>query len=466
MRHIVYKRYVSGYPKYACYQTIGGLLGTSGGAGGTGFGKPQQAQIDKPTTMGQADEAYTGAQSGLDEQARLLRNLRNQNTMGNQQNVYNQGQGLYGQLQSANGIGALGQALAGQQGLANQYQNIANGAGPNPAQAMLNQSTGANVANQAALMAGQRGAGSNVGLMARQAAQQGAGIQQQAVGQGATMQANQQLAALQGLSGANQSVAGMGNQLLGAQMGQNQNLAGIAGNQINQMSGVTNAFNQGEQSEQGQILGGIGNQNNAMVGSQGNVNSANAGLAGTTMQGQQGFIGGLMNSGATAAMMAGGGAIKPPVNMAGGGAMPSSSFGQFLSGWSAPAQTSPVGNNYQNMMAGPNPGAEKMKQGGKKGAPSEGGGGGEMIAGPDVSSMPAGAMVAAEGGLAASGGKVAAKSPDQKAVAPGNSYSNDKVPAMLSEGEIVIPRSVLQSGDPVRGAADFVAKVMAKRGKR
>jgi hypothetical protein len=68
-----------------------------------------------------------------------------------------------------------------------------------------------------------------------------------------------------------------------------------------------------------------------------------------------------------------------------------------------------------------------------------------------------------EGGLAAKGGHVAAKKPSQKAVKSGNSYANDKIPALLSEGEVVIPRDVMQSANPIRGAADFVAKTLSKR---
>ena len=75
-------------------------------------------------------------------------------------------------------------------------------------------------------------------------------------------------------------------------------------------------------------------------------------------------------------------------------------------------------------------------------------------------------MAAAKGGLAAKGGKVDPKKSGQKAEKKGDSYDNDKVPAMLSEGEIVIPRSVTMGKDPVRGAADFVAKVLAKRKAR
>ena len=74
-------------------------------------------------------------------------------------------------------------------------------------------------------------------------------------------------------------------------------------------------------------------------------------------------------------------------------------------------------------------------------------------------------MMAATGGMAKTGGKVKAANPAQKAVKKGNSYANDKVPALLSEGEVVIPRNVMQSKDPARGAAQFVAQVMAKRKK-
>ncbi len=38
----------------------------------------------------------------------------------------------------------------------------------------------------------------------------------------------------------------------------------------------------------------------------------------------------------------------------------------------------------------------------------------------------------------------------------GDSDRNDKVPAMLSPGEVVLPRSVTQSSDPVAKAAEFM----------
>jgi len=103
-------------------------------------------------------------------------------------------------------------------------------------------------------------------------------------------------------------------------------------------------------------------------------------------------------------------------------------------------------------------------------------GGGQYAEGGEVQSSPVGPqsrlgqyfMGMAEGGPVhdyTSGGGVQAAAPQQKAVKSGDSYANDKVPAMLSEGEVVIPRSVMQGKNPERGAAEFVRAVMAKRGR-
>ncbi len=73
------------------------------------------------------------------------------------------------------------------------------------------------------------------------------------------------------------------------------------------------------------------------------------------------------------------------------------------------------------------------------------------------------AAAAAKGGLAAGGGGVKAKTSSQKAEKSGYSYSNDKIPAMLSEGEIVIPRDILQGKNPAEASAKFVAQVLARK---
>lgn len=230
---------------------IGSLLGASGPGfkavsdpGSTGFYSNQSAQ-------------------GIQQQQDFLKAIQAQNGLGNQSSVFQQ-----------------------QQGLANQLQGVANGTGPNPALAQLNQQTGQNVANQAALMAGQRGSSANAGLIARQAAQQGAQTQQQAVGQGATLQAQQQLAAMQQLQ--NQQ-ASMGN---------------LASTQVGQQQGAISGLNQASLQGQSNELGLQANANTTNAGMQG----SNAGMQGNLLSGITGGLG--------AALLAGGGEV--PQRYAGG----------------------------------------------------------------------------------------------------------------------------------------------------
>src|ERR1700722_187920 len=126
--------------------------------------------------------------------------------------------------------------IGNQNAFAAALQQQMTGGGPNLANAQLANSTGQNVSNQAALMASQRGTGANAGLIARQAAQQGAGIQQQAAGQASVNRLQQQL-------GAQQQLGGVYGQI-GTEQG--QNLATQQQAQANQNSaivGSTNAAN-------------------------------------------------------------------------------------------------------------------------------------------------------------------------------------------------------------------------------
>src|SRR5665213_515863 len=161
---------------------------------------------------------------------------------GQLQNAYGQAQQGIGEQQGISGATSSGvqPAVTSQQALLTALQNQANGQGPNPAQAELNQNTAANVSNQAALMAGQRGASGNVGLAATQNAQQGALTQQNAVGQAATLQAQQQLAAQQQLE---------------AQQAQ----------MVNQGVAATGATNTATQNEQSILQGANTNYNNSAV---------------------------------------------------------------------------------------------------------------------------------------------------------------------------------------------------------
>lgn len=222
-----------------------------GGGSGGGF---------QATTSGagqeQQDTAYQQTQAGIKQQQDFVNALNLQGGLGNQASVFNQ-----------------------QQGLANQLQNVANGTGPNPAQAQLAQNTAANTANQAALMAGQRGSSQNTGMIARQAAQQGAQNQQNAVGQAATLSAQQQLAGMQQLQNQQSSMGNLANTQVGQQQAGLQNL--------NQMSL---------------------NQQANLLGAQANQNTTNAGIQGGNQAGQQNLIGSLMG-GAGMAMMAAGGTV-------------------------------------------------------------------------------------------------------------------------------------------------------------
>jgi len=79
--------------------------------------------------------------------------------------------------------------------------------------------------------------------------------------------------------------------------------------------------------------------------------------------------------------------------------------------------------------------------------------------------MAHGGMVAGPSSMAGrhlcmqSGGQV----PGQAAV-PGDSYANDTVPAMLSPGEVVIPKHIMESSNPSKNAAKFVAALLARKG--
>lgn len=538
---------------------MGGLTGTAGGASGTGFAAPQSVNLQQGVTPGQVNTSTGAANNALAQQNALVTALQKQNGVSNQtaaaaqqgvlstglagnggvsnQNqVFGQQQALQNALAGANGVNSQNTAIQGLQGVAGsqanllaQQQGIVNGTGPNPAMAQLNATTGQNVANQAALMAGQRGSAQNVGLMARQAAQQGAATQQQAVGQGATMEAQQQLAAMQqmgaqqqAMAGTQQAIGGLGTTQVGQLQGQqqlagataqnqianqlqsNQLGANIAAQQVGQQIGATQAATQAAQNEQGQLLSGLGAYNQAQVGMQGNVNQANAGLANTQMQGQQALIGGGLNALGSALAppsMAQGGPV-PPVRMADGGSAniqpssvpgPVSSFVQFLNS----VQPSGMPNIPQGFESfGPNTGAAALESGVSKvatppkvssggatgasaetpagaGAASGGLGEGMGAATPSAGAPslmegigPAAALAMSNGGLSASGGGVKARTPEQEAVKSGNSYDNDKVPAMLSEGEIVLPRTVTQSANPVAAAAKFVQAIMSRKGKK
>ena len=360
---------------------ITGMLGLNGGIGGTGF------STNNPVTGGQIQQSLQGVQTGMTSQQQLLQALQNQQGLQNQSNVYG------------------------------QLQNVVAGQGPNPAQAMLNQQTGQNVANQAALMAGQRGASSNVGLMARQAAQQGAATQQQAVGQGATLQAQQSLGAL-GQAGA------LANQQAQQQIGQtNQNVA-AAQNLYGQQVGAQNAYNQQQ-----------------------------AGLA----QSQMGMTGGLLGG-----ALSGLGTYMGLSSLAGGAA--GATAGSGLAGSAGLGSTLLVaakGGDVSKL-----PGISSPKSHFAKAALSMAKGGNvpAMVAPGEVYLTPKDVQKVKSGASPLKvGEKIKGKAPVPGAV---NDYRNDVVQKDLKSGGIIVPNKETKSENPERNSRDFVNKVLAKRHRK
>lgn len=355
-----------------------------------------------------------------------------------QQNAINQAYQTSAQAAAQNGFQNQSQVYNQQQALANQLQGVANGTGPNPALQQLQNTTGQNVQTQAALMAGQRGAGSNAGLLARQIGQQGASTQQQAVGQGAALAAQQQLAGMNALQQ------------------QQQMLGNTAGQQVNQQLGANQAYNQATLGQQAlQTQGLLGAQGQA-VGLQENLNNVSGGIAQQTGQAQQDIFGGALGSIGPAATFfsnpatttgnaangAGkfqGGMIKQHYDQGGvvNPMSPQSFIGQYFVGDT---------ENINPQSAGIVKPADSGKL--KKGT-------GDFM----KSAVSLGSTLAAG---ASRGGVIPGKGP----VVAGDNPKNDIVPAMLSPKEIVIPRSITMGKNAPEKARDFVAAVLAKNGMR
>lgn len=338
-----------------------------------------------------------GGDNGASFRATGATNDQANQLFGQQQDAFGQQQNFLNALQGQNSSNPF----------ANQLNALAAGGGPNPALNQLAQTTGQNVASQAALQAGQRGAGSNPGLLARNIAQQGAQTQQMAGGQAATLGAQQQLGAIN-------------------QMGQLQSGA---------LQGLNNSALQG----QNNVLGSIGNQNS----SNSNVQAANAHAQGGALGGLLGGVGAVLglNQGgmvqpscyACGGMVKGydqGGQVQQPMPQMMNTAMtpempsdpsgPQSSVGQFMKGFNEKPQ------NDMRMIA--NTGQKMMGDLGK---------------------------------FFAQGGKVGGKAPTK-----GDSPKNDVVPAMLSPGEVVIPKSKTKDSAKTAEFVNAVLGMSLKPGKK
>lgn len=370
----------------------------------------QSANVVNPVTGQQAQQAVGQAQQGIGQQQNFVNALAGQNGIQNQSSVFN------------------------------QLQNVANGQGPNPAQAMLAQQTGNNVANQAALMAGQRGAGANIGLLARQAAQQGGALQQNAAGQAATLQANQSLGALGQLGG----IAG---QQVGQQQQGLQNLTGL------------------QQNQQQALLGQINSQNNANISNVQQQNAANAGISNnnanivnSNAKDANTAVGAAVNAlGGTLASQVGG-AMSPKAAPTTSGGMNKDAFSAahgLAQGGEVPSQQGPQANMKENYKGRSKIGSHlsNFSKGGK--VPAMVSPGEVYLDRKDVKEVKS--------------GKDPIKAGEKikgKASVKGDSLKNDIIAKKLESGGIVIPRSITQGPDAHEKAHRFVSAVLAKQGKK
>jgi hypothetical protein len=296
--------------------------------------------------------------------------------------------------------------------------------------------------------------------MARQIGQQGAGIQQQAVGQSATMQAQQQLAA-------------------------QQQLQQLAASQMGQAEGAVGAGTQAALGNQGQFLG-----------AQTSASQQNAGIAKGNQQFQQGMVGGGIqalgsaifgNKGGMVPKMADGGSVGPqsftgkflnqPVSF-GTNTGDDSSAGYKAGNQAGTAIGSALGKQIKSAFSSSqNPTADSAQA--SPGAPD--------VAGPAFSPGPSEAM----GPAFRKGGQVSAMvSPGEEFIPPkevkkvaqgkenalqagkvfpgkpkvkGDSLKNDTISTKLETGGIVIPNHVMQSKNPAEQAKKFVQAVLAKQ---
>lgn len=321
---------------------------------------------------------------------------------------------------------AFTDALAAQGGIQNQsnvynqYSDVASGKGPNPAQAMLANSTGQNIAAQSALMAGQRGSSANAGLISRQAAMQGGNLQQQAVGQGAALQAQQSLGAL----------GAMGN---------------IAGQQVAQQQGAQSALMQGQLNEQ-QL------RSNALGAANGQNQAAQAQIA----KGQIDAAGGLAQGVGTLGTALGGQLDKALTPT-------STSNADKWHSWatSKEAHGGMIGYAEGGEVAGPRSrvgrhlkGLPMLAHDGKVPA---------LVSPGEVYLNPREVKHVAKDHKNPI--KAGQKIPG-KAQVRGDSEKNDTVKRSLDKGGIVIPRSiVMDKEDPAGKAAKFVEAIFAKSGR-
>lgn len=336
-----------------------------------------------------------------------------------------------------------------QQNYINMLQQQASGqGGPSVAAQLLQQQTQSNNQGAASLVASQRGL--NPALAARMGLNAQAMNNQASAQSGALLRSQEQLQS-QGLLG----------QALGQQGSQNLQLLG----QANQASQGAQQINAGIAGQNAQLQLGA-EQINAGVASQNAT--TDAGLVG-------GLLGGLSSGGAqamsSAKQMAQGGMVDDHLKHIQTGLQ---IYGQYqkLFGNSPGASSGAASGGASAGSAGAAAGDAGAAAGEGVGDAAAGAGEavGDAAAGAGAAVGDAGAAAgeaigtAVADGIAAMAASKGGTVPGQAKVA-GNSFKNDTVPAELSPGEIVVPRSITQGPNAGERAKKFVEQLLARKGQ-
>lgn len=413
-------------------------------------------------------------------------------------------QGLGQQYQDAQ----MGTSAQNQQ-LIQALQQQAAGQGPTVAQNQLNQSTAQNINRSAAMAASSKGV--DPALAAKMGIDSAANANQTAAGQAATLRAQEQLGAMGQLGNA-----------INSQSNVNLGMAGLAGQLANTYGGLNNQSQLGQQ----QIQAGAEKQNasfgqNLLGGALGGAGVSGTNIKGGSWQGGEiGYAGGgqvaMPSLGeydaynlnhqqpvqvnphpAQFAQVAQAPSYSDSSESGGSARQGGSAIGQLAKDQlsklfqstapQAPGQPAPGSNpsDYQNLSQTPgsNPGdymnLEDATQATGEATTdaatgAEGADAGAAAAGSDAAAVGADAAAAAEAAeateamttLAAALARGGAVGSGKRKMIPGDHPQNDIVPAMLSPGEIVIPRSIAQSPEAAKKAAAFVAAIKRSKGKK
>lgn len=338
----------------------------------------------------------------------------------------------YDQSYLQNAVDNQQQIYANQQALALQLQKNMAGVGPNPAQTQYEQNAQQNINNAQGLIASQRGL--NPALATRLGANAATNANQQAAGQASILQQNQQL-------GATQALSNLYGQQQQGNIGQQQLYVAPNTAAMQTNASVANANQQNAAGIVGGLLGAAGSGATMFKAQGGEIAPQRFDMGGAVSSLSSGFgpqsqAGGYLNQG-----------FGPLGGLGGsGGAALQKGFSSF--GVKAPSL--PGSSTTPNSITGGSLAA------GEEGAPLAGGAADVIAeAGPL-------AALAAKGGMMGKNFKPGGKVPGKASVA-GDSYANDTVPAIVSPGEIVLPRSVTQAKDAPKKAAAFVQAILAKK---